>query len=54
MMMTSFTMLGLGVAAWFGLKPLAFRVLPDDFAGPDGWYFDSKNRRGIFDWGRRG
>ncbi|KMW58739.1 hypothetical protein AIOL_003718 [Candidatus Rhodobacter oscarellae] len=38
------------VAAWFVFKPLAFRLLPQEFAGPDGWYYDTRARKGIFDW----
>lgn len=32
-----------------GLRSLMIRFLPEDFSGPDGWYFDSKRRKGIFD-----
>lgn len=53
MMTVASIVIGLFAAAWVAFKPLAFRLLPQDFVGPDGWYYDTRQGKGIFDWRRR-
>lgn len=37
------------LAALTILKPYIIRLFPNDIAGPDGFYFDTRNNDGIFD-----